>query len=295
MRAALRIVAAAALAAALTAVAPAASVKWHISVEAALKAARKSGRPVYVFVYLPYRANCWQMDKFCFHDATIARLMKNFECAGVNAATPGGAAFVDKHKLAKIRDPNTGIVLALVPAHLFLKPDGSELHRQYGYTAPPAFKALLERVLELYRTQKQIARKPSAALYAKAGHLLLVLGREDESRRYLSKAIDLGQGRDPEAVRRARLDLAILAIKRDPDVAIRRLRMWLDEYGDTPDRCEAEFYLATAYVKAGKRAQAEQLLLKYMRAKKGSPEAESIWGARARRLYRDLKKQAGRR
>ncbi len=51
---------------------------------------------------------------------------------------------------------------------------------------------------------------------------------------------------------------------------------------------EAQFYLATAYVAAGRKAEAEKVLLPFRDAKKGTLEADSEWGARARALLREL-------
>lgn len=266
-----------------------ATIDWHPTWQAALKAAKKKGHIAYIFVYLPARAACAQMDKFSFHDPEVIKLMKDLEAGAVDAATVDGGRFVELYKLAVIRDAQRGIKLAVVPAHLFFAPDGTELHRQYGYIVPRAFAALIQRVQQLYALRKSVARNPGdAKTHAELGHLYLKLNRIEEGRKHLEKAIALDPDNRAGAAARARLDIAIITIKSDPKLAIDRLRRWLDQYGRSPLRVEALFYLATAYVAADRLAEAKTVLLPFRNAKKGTPEADSDWGALARRLLKEI-------
>lgn len=278
-----------AIALALIATFNASTIKWHPSWQTALKAASKSGKLVYVFVYLPHRLPCAQMDRRTFHDRDVIKLLGNFECAAVDASTIEGGRFVERFQLPWIRDDQTGIKMAVVPNHLFFTPKGRELHRQVGYVPPIAFKALLERVLKLNELIRAVHRDPkNASLQAELGHLYLQLNRNREGRQHLELAIALDPDNAKRAKQRGLLDLAILTIKEDPRLAIQRLRRWLEQYGRGEMRIEAEFYLASAYVAAGEKAKADDILIKYVKAKKGTLEAESFWGARARALYREL-------
>ncbi|MBC7287881.1 MAG: hypothetical protein H5T86_07525 [Armatimonadetes bacterium] len=264
-------------------------IDWHPSWQTAMKAASKSRKVVYVFVYLPGRATCAQMDQKSLRDPEVVKAMASFEAAPVDASTPEGGKFVEVYKLPWIRDPQRGIKLAVVPNHLFFAPDGKELHRQVGYIPPIAFRALLQRVLKLRELTDAVKRSPKdPKLQAQLGHLHLELNHEDEGRRHLELAIALDPDNRAGAAERARLDLAILTVKRDPELGASRLQAWLDSYPRSPLRMEAEFYLATAYAAAGRIQQADAVLQKFRNAKPGTPEAESEWGARARALYKSL-------
>ncbi len=275
-----------AVALALAAVLTGGKIQWHPTWQTAMKAANKSGKLVYVFVYLPGRLPCAQMDRGTFRDPEVLKLMKKFEAAPVDASTIEGGRFVERFQLPWIRDRQTGLKLAVVPNHLFFTPDGRELHRQVGYMPASAFRVLLNRVLRLDELIKAVHRNPKdAAAQAELGHLYLQLDREREGRRHLELAVALDPDNSKRAKQRALLDFAVLAIKTDPQVAIERLRRWIERYGRGEMRIEAEYHLAAAYLAAGQRAKADGILLKYVRAKKGTLEAESYWGARARALY----------
>ena len=273
----------------MAALVAASGIKWHPSWQTAMKAAAKSGKLVYIFVYLPRRAPCAQMDERTFRDPEVIKLMRKFEAAAVDASTIEGGRFVERYHLPLMRDPQRGLKIAIVPNHLFFTPKGRELHRQVGYLPPIAFRALLQRVLKLNELIQAVHRSPKdPRLQAELGHLYLELNREREGRRHLELAIALDPDNSAGAKQRGILDLAILSIKEDPKLAIGRLRRWLEQYGRGEMRVEAEFYLASAYIAAGHRAKAEDILIKYVKAKKGTIEAESYWGARARALYDTL-------
>lgn len=267
-------------------------IDWHPSYEMALQASKRNGRLAYVFVYLPRRAACAQMDQRTFRDPKVRTLLGEFECAAVDASTPAGGAFVERYKMQYIRDPQTGIKLATVPGHVFFRPDGTILHRQYGFIPAPGFVALLQRVKRLHELQVALRRNPrDAAIVSELSHLLLLLGHDEEGRRYAEMAIALDPDNAAGARERAHLDIAILTIKSNPELAIERLLRWLDEYGMSKNRVEAQFYLATAYVAADQTDKAMTVLAPFERAKKGTLEAESEWGARARALLKALKEQ----
>ncbi|MCX7598322.1 MAG: hypothetical protein N2512_05580 [Armatimonadetes bacterium] len=267
-------------------------IDWHPTYEAALQAGKRNGRIVYVFVYLPRRAACAQMDQRTFKDPKVRSLLSGFECGAVDASTPAGGMFVERYKMQYIRDPQTGLKLATVPGHVFFRPDGTILHRQYGFIPPPGFVALLQRIRRLHELQVALQRNPKdAGTVSELSHLLLVLGHDEEGRRYAEMAIALDPDNAAGARERAHLDLAILTIKSNPELAVERLLRWLDEYRGSRNRVEAQFYLATAYVAADRTDEALAVLAPFERAKKGTPEAESDWGARARALLKALKAQ----
>lgn len=265
---------------------------WHPGYEMALQAGKRNGRLVYVFVYLPRRAACAQMDQRTFKDPKVRSLLGQFECAAVDASAPAGGAFVERYKMQYIRDPQTGIKLATVPGHVFFRPDGTILHRQYGFIPAPGFIALLQRVKRLHELQVALRRNPrDASTVSELSHLLLLLGHDDEGRRYAEMAVALDPDNAAGARERAHLDIAILTIKSNPELAIERLLHWLEDYAGSKNRVEAQFYLATAYVAADQTDKAMAVLAPFERAKKGTPEAESEWGARARALLKALKEQ----
>lgn len=265
-------------------------IDWHPSYEMALQAAKRSGRLVYVFVYLPRRAACAQMDQRTFKDPQVRSLLGGFECGAVDASTAAGGAFVERYKMQFIRDPQTGIKLATVPGHVFFRPDGTILHRQYGFIPPPGFVALLQRVKRLHELQATLRSNPKdARTTSELSHLLLLLGHDEEGRRYAEMAIALDPDNAAGARERAHLDIAILTIKSNPDLAVERLLRWLDDYRGSKNRVEAQFYLASAYVAADQTDKALAVLAPFERAKRGTPEAESEWGARARALLKALK------
>jgi len=267
-------------------------IDWHPSYETALQAGKRNGRLVYVFVYLPRRATCAQMDQRTFKDPQVRSLLSGFECGAVDASTQEGGAFVERYKIQYIRDPQTGIKLATVPAHVFFRPDGTILHRQYGFIPPPGFVALLQRVKRLHELQVALRQGPNnARIVSELSHLLLLLGYDEEGRRYAEMAVALDPTNAVGARERAHLDLAILTIKRDPQLAIERLLRWLEDYRGSKNRVEAQFYLATAYVAADQVEKAQAVLAPFERAKKGTPEADSEWGARARALLKALREQ----
>jgi len=229
------------------------------------------------------------MEEFSFRNPQVIQAMQVVEAGSLNASTTEGGKFVERYKLPWIRDPQRGIKLAVVPMHMFFGPDGAELHRQTGYIPPEAFSALVGRVRELQRYKSRVsANQKDAASHAQLGHIYLMLDQEAAGRRHLEMAIALDPDNRVGACERARLDLAILTIKTDPSLAIQRLRNWLASYGRSSLRLEAEFYLATAYVAAGRKDDAAAVLERYKNPKKGTPEADSEWGARARALLNEL-------
>jgi len=151
---------------------------------------------------------------------------------------------------------------------------------------------LLQRVKRLHELQVALRQGPNnARIVSELSHLLLLLGYDEEGRRYAEMAVALDPTNAVGARERAHLDLAILTIKRDPQLAIERLLRWLEDYRGSKNRVEAQFYLATAYVAADQVEKAQAVLAPFERAKKGTPEADSEWGARARALLKALREQ----
>jgi hypothetical protein len=270
---------------------PAVGLDWHPNWTTAVEAAAKNGRVAYIFVYLPYRTTCGQMYQRTFSNAEVIKRLDHFDLGDVDASTKDGGDFVRRYNLAFIQDPHSKMKLAVVPAHLFFAPDGTLLLRQYGFIPAQGFAALLDRVDILRHCRAQLKQNShDASACAQMGHTLIVLNQIDDGRRYAEMAIAYDPSDATGAPIRARLDLAILAIKSDPNVGVDRLRRWLDAYGTSALRLEGRFYLATAYYAAGNTRAAEDTLMPFVNARKGSPEGESDWGALGRGLYKEIHK-----
>ncbi len=271
--------------------APSVGLDWHPDWQTAVAAAAKSGRTAYIFVYLPYRASCGQMDQRTFSNTAVIKRLDKFELGQVDASTLDGGAFVKRYNLAWIQEPHSKMKLAVVPAHLFFAPDGTVIHREYGFIPASGFVALLDRVETLRHCRAALKQNPrDASACAQMGHTLILLDKVAEGRRYAEMSIAYDPSDTTGAPMRARLDLAILAIKSDPDLGVERLRRWMDAYGNGALRLEGRFYLATAYYAAGNTRATEDTLMPFVNARKGSPEADSDWGAMARKLYKDIHK-----
>jgi hypothetical protein len=271
--------------------APTVGLDWHPDWQVAVEAAAKTGHIAYIFVYLPYRTSCGQMDQRTFSNTEVIKRLDKFELGQVDASTPDGGAFVRKYNLAWIQEPHSKMKLAVVPAHLFFGPDGTLIHRQYGFIPAQGFAALLDRVDTLRHCRAALKQNPrDASACAQMGHTLILLGQVEEGRRYAEMSIAYDPSDATGAPIRSRLDLAILAIKSDPNLGVERMRRWMDAYGASSLRLEGRFYLATAYYAAGNSRACEDALLPFVNARKGSPEAESEWGAMGRKLYQQLHK-----
>lgn len=269
--------------------APTVGLDWHPTWPMALKASAKSGHVAYIFVYLPYRAACGQMDERTFSNTQVIKGLAKFECGQLNAALPENADFIRKYKLAYMEDPHTKAKLAVVPAHVFLAPDGKVLLREYGYIPAPGFVGLLDQVEVLRHCEAALKKNPhDASACAQMGHTLLLVGKKKEGRRYSELAIAYDPGGTTSGPCRARLDLAVVEIKGNPKLGLHKMKRWWSAYKDSSLRLEGRFYLATAYYAAGDTKSAQETLLPFVDAHKGTPEADSEWGALGRKLYQEI-------
>jgi len=98
---------------------PGTGIMWH-SYDEGMRIAQEQDKPVMIDVYTDRCPWCKELDRVVYTDPDVIDLADKFVCIKFNA---------DKHRdLAAKYNPTGG-----VPATVFLRPDGTEIHRLGGY------------------------------------------------------------------------------------------------------------------------------------------------------------------
>ncbi len=190
---------------------PAVSIHWEKSFDAALRKARKAGKPVIVDFWADWCSWCDRLNRTTYADPSVARKAQAFVAVKVN--TEGSRKEID----ASIKYEVTSL-----PTIVFLSPGGRQLWRVNGFQGPGQFPRTLDVALDAGRRvigfEEALARDPDdpAALAQLGAHLSDVgtqLAQQqclDEAHELLRKAVARDGERSFEDRRRSRMLLAIL-------------------------------------------------------------------------------------
>ena len=268
-------------------------IAWRDNYQAAFEAAAKSGKPVFVFVYLPREKSCVEMAKRTLVAEPVVKLMANFESCAVSVRDPQAKPFIDQYQLGPVRGQLGENRFQITPVSLFLGPDGTEYLRQGGYLDHVLLEAQVEKLLKLLPDLAAIRANPKDAVtLARIGRKYVEMSVFRLGRDYLQRAVDADPDDATGAKSDATLDLAITSMddkdEKQTEKAFQALMEFLASHPDSPRRLEARFYMAAAQIALGNDAMAMRLLAELTGRGPASPDAKSEWGQRAISLQFDL-------
>jgi len=150
---------------------PQSAVKWAANLEEALAQAEESGKPVLVDVYSDLCYYCSKMHREVFPNRKIIDLSTKFVCVKVNA---------DKRK-----DVPRKYSVGPLPTYLFLTAKGDLVSQSVGYLPVDPFSIKMQRALELFAAQAELAelkakREDGTATGAELARLAYLLRRSEK-------------------------------------------------------------------------------------------------------------------
>ena len=270
-----------------------AQIAWHDNYQAVFEAAAKSGKPVFVFAYLPLEKSCVEMAKRTLGAASVVKVMANFECCAVSLRDRSAKPFIDQFQLGPVRGSLGESRFQVTPLSLFLGPDGTEYLRQGGYLDPVLFELQVQRLLRILPDLATVRANPrDAVTLARIGRKYIEMTVFRLGREYLQRAVEADPNDATGAKSDATLDLAITSMDDKDDKqtqkAFEALAGFLVNHPDSPRRLEARFYMAAAQIALGNDELAKKLLGEFAARGPNSPDAKSEWGQRAISLWFDL-------
>ncbi|NSW55198.1 MAG: thioredoxin family protein [Armatimonadetes bacterium] len=242
---------------------PQASIKWAASLEEALEQAEKAAKPVFVDVYSDLCYYCSKMHREVFPNRKIIDLSTKFVCVKVNA---------DKRKDVP-RKYNVGPL----PTYLFLTAKGDLVSQSVGYLPVDPFSVKMQRALELFAAQAELAelkvkREDGTATGAELVRLAYLLRRSEkigEARAVATEAI----AALPEAhaaLSDAKLELALARLADEERGASAAIEEWIAVNPDSARRWEAKYELGMAEAHANRLAAAAKLFNEVIRGSRDS-------------------------
>jgi thiol:disulfide interchange protein len=109
-------------------------ISWAAAYNEALEEAKKTKKPLLIFVYASWCGWCKKMERETCADKNIVKLTGSFVCLKVNSEED--EEFSSKFKVKEF------------PCVVFLKSDGSEIERHLGFKTVEEFEAILKGVLK---------------------------------------------------------------------------------------------------------------------------------------------------
>lgn len=114
-----------------------AKIAWQNSLPAALKMAKRTGKPVMIDFYATWCGPCKLLDKEVYTNAGVIKEAKNWISVKIDADK--NAALVEKYKV-------TGF-----PTLTFIKPDGTVMKSQAGLSVPEKHNKTMQSTLAYLR------------------------------------------------------------------------------------------------------------------------------------------------
>ena len=230
-------------------------IPWLVHIEDAQAAARKSGKPVYYFIYYARQTACMRMRFETFKNPLVIERLQQFECCAVDAAVKANQAFVERYASGFVQDPKAGIKVGRFPANLFTDAQGQDQYIDWGYVGSPAFALMLSHVQRLVELKGILVATPDAA----AAHLELAKVKASlelqtnevalaDMLQHLERAKALDVGNKEGVQEEATLWLYILRTADDPTKAYELLTQFSKDYPGTRHLATATFYRASALV-----------------------------------------------
>ncbi len=256
-------------------IAPAASaegdpaIKWAASYEAALYAARKSGKPVMVDFGTEWCGFCKQMDQEVLPAAPLVALSRSFEAVKVDAE--------------KRQDLADKFGINSFPTYLFIDARQQAFYKIQGYLPVDPFAVRVKRALAVYAARpevnklrnKRAAHQASGEELARLGFLLRQAGAGDEAQAVLAEAVKALPADSP-ARAGAELDRLALATRAGEPEGRTGLEAWLVANSSHSRRWEAQYEAGLAQANASDLRSAAQTLGDVARQ-----DPHSEWGTMA--------------
>jgi thiol:disulfide interchange protein len=109
-------------------------ISWTEAYKDALEEAKKTKKPLLVFVYASWCGWCKKMERETCADKDIVKLTDSFVCLKINSEED--EEFSSKFKVKEF------------PCVVFLKSDGSEIERHLGFKTVEEFETILKGILK---------------------------------------------------------------------------------------------------------------------------------------------------
>jgi thioredoxin-related protein len=124
------------------------AISWHRSLNSALRASNKQGKPVLVDFYTEWCGWCKKMDKDTYSHAGVEKEAVNFICVKVDG---------DKN-----RDLVRKYNIKAYPTTLFLNGKGVAIDRIRGYLPPDQFLPKMKSIATRYKPSVQTKKSKTA-------------------------------------------------------------------------------------------------------------------------------------
>jgi hypothetical protein len=247
--------------------APPAGVSWSDTFEAALKAARTSGKPVLAYFDSKYSRLCASTSSDCLEDATVIGLLSKFECVLVEAESQED--LVQRYHQY------------VYPVAVFTGSKGDAFYESRGAVPAGVMAARLRTALDLFGVQAELKNllakandnRISGAKLARLGHILTVAGSDgpavDVLRAALEKLPQTGAARQ-----RAELEKLMAEANVGGGEARGALETWIAANPLHPWRWEAQYRLRRAQASARALSAAIDTLTEV-----SAKDEASDWGA----------------
>ena len=245
-------------------------IRWHDTYEAALAAAKESGKPVMADFYTDWCGFCTRMDREVLSNLRIIETLRRFEAVKVDGEAR--ADLVD-------RDGVRGY-----PTFLFVDAQGRDLYRASGYSPVDPFGVTLRRARAVAQAAPELARleakreagDATGEELARASFLLLQAGRAERAAEAAEEALAALPADNP-ARAGAELDRLIARAQTGNRAALDGIEAWLGANVDHARRWEAQYEMGLGMAEAAQLAAGSRALGEVARQ-----DAASDWGIMAR-------------
>jgi thioredoxin-like negative regulator of GroEL len=231
--------------------APGKGVRWERDVDAGLRQARKTGKPLMVDFFAVWCGWCRRLDRSTYVDPEVVRLSAEFVAVKVN--TEGSAREVDVTKRYEVGS---------LPTVVFLSPEGHLLLRVDGYQGPGVFPETMRRARRIAARVRDLEtalrRDPDdGAALTRLGQHLFEQESLEASRDVLQRAVKRDASQAPEERKRSRMYLALILLEgRRFSQAETLLNDALELGPREPEDAKLMFLLGRTYVAWGRLEQA---------------------------------------
>jgi len=228
-------------------------IRWHETLDAALKASQESGKLVMLTLYTDWCGFCTKLKQETWPAEAVVEQAAAFECASVNPETTKGSERYDN---------------GAYPRTLFLRADGEVVSEIPGFLPPEEFAAAMGRVHEDLEklTEAETLAKPLAgpegdlALALKIGSLYGEIGRTKDALHWLAPAYE-GREALPEADRATVAAIYGLSLAADLQYenCLEVLQPFIEAHAAHEQARPARFQIALALAKTDRTAEARDL------------------------------------
>lgn len=284
----------------------AAQARWHESLEAGLRAAATSHKPIVVFAFISQPGGIYDTPHdYMLHqtliDQQVVETLGRFEAVRLDIRRPENNAARVQLRISPVRTEQTGVVEAqqregVYPITLFLDETGKELYRRHGYLPPIAYAAELTRAANLFAAMAAADAAPTDAVARRnLGRAYMEMEFTPDDPFYqaavenLERAIELDPENAAGAKYDARVDLTILHLPDDPEQGLAELRGLQAQQPEGDRRFELQYYIAVGQYVLEDLPGAIKTLERFETADRNSPWFDSPWTPEALGLLNHLR------